>query len=461
MTAAIQAAAPRLPWLLYAVTVGVYVRALAGPFQFDDRGVILGDASVHSLSGTLTSLGGLRPLLKLSYAVSWALGGGSPLAFHVFNLLLHLVNVALVLRLYRAACDRSSRFPFRGASEPGALFAAVLFALHPIQTEAVSYVSGRSASLSTCFLLGALLLYAHGVRTLRPRFWLGYTALVFGAAVAAKETSATLPLGLLLWDLCIERSRARAALTRFACWLGLMLVAVIVLIMNERYFALLYNVLGQRSLGEALRFQLFGLTYVAERLLLLASPCIDPGLFLARPTWAAAGLTAAVVLSLLLLAGFRARRGWGLGLFGLGWFLLQVFVPYVILSRLDVINERHAYAGNAGLFLACGSLVGAVVAGWGRGARLALPLALGLGLAALTWRRNLEYLSEVALWRATVRSSPSNPRAHNNLGVAYELGGRKAEARIAYARALTLEPRYAAARDNLLRTNRPPVAAAP
>lgn len=455
MTAAIQAAAPRLRWLLYAVTVGVYARALAGPFQFDDRGVILRDVSVHSLSSALASLGGLRPLLKLSYAASWAVGGGSPLAFHVFNLLLHLVNVALVLRLYRAACDRSSRFPFRASSEPGALLAAVLFALHPIQTEAVSYVSGRSASLSTCFLLGALLLYAHGVRTLRPRFWLGYTALVFGAAVAAKETSATLPLGLLLWDLCVERSRLRAALTRFACWVGLMVVAIVVLIMNERYFALLYNVLGQRSLGEALRFQLFGLTYLAERLLLLSPPCIDPGLFLARPSWWTAGLTAAVMLSLLLLAGLRARRGWGLGLFGLGWFLLQVFVPFVVFSRLDVINERHAYAGNAGLFVACGALVGAVIAGRGGVARLAVPLALGLGLAALTWRRNLEYLSEVALWRATVRSAPANPRAHNNLGVAYELVGRMAEARMAYARALTLEPRYAAARDNLLRTNLP------
>jgi tetratricopeptide (TPR) repeat protein len=444
-----------LRWLLYAVTLGAYAWALSSPFQFDDRGVILREASVQSLDAAVTSLGGLRPLLKLSYAASWALGGGSPLAFHVFNLLLHLVNVELVLRLYRAAADRSSRFPFRGSLEPGALVAGVLFALHPIQTEAVTYVSGRSASLATCFSLCALLLFAHGVRTLRPRFWLGYTALAFAAAVATKETSATLPLGLLLWDLSVERSAARAALGRFAAWFALAVVAVVVLIMSERYFALLYNVLGQRSLADALRFQLFGLAYVAERLALLSPPCIDPGLFLARPSWAAAGATGAVVAGALLLAGWRARRGAALELFGLGWFLLQVFVPFVVLSRVDVINERHAYAGNAGLFLACGSLLAAVAAGRGRVARPVLLLALALGLAALTWRRNLDYASEVSLWRATVRSAPLNPRAHNNLGVAYELAGRLSEARIAYSRALTLEPRYAAARDNLIRTNRP------
>jgi protein O-mannosyl-transferase len=444
--------APRLA--LFAVTLAAYSLTLRGPFQFDDRGVILRDPAVHSLAASLSALGGLRPLLKLSYAVSWALGAGSPVPFHVFNVLLHLLNVELVLRLYRAGSERSSRMPFVAPLTPGAVVSGLLFALHPIQTEAVSYVSGRSASLSTCFQLLALLLYAEGVRSRRARFWLFYTALAFAFALATKETSVTLPLGLLWWELCVERTTRRVALRRFLPWVGLALAAAALLIMNERYFALLYNALGQRSLAESLRFQLFGLTYLAERLALVSPPCIDPGLFLAAPSWGEVSASAVATLTLLAFAAWRARRGSALELFGIGWLLLEVFVPFVLLPRVDVINERHAYAGNAGLFLALGALASGALAERGRGLRVALGVVLALLLAALTWRRNLDYRSELALWQDTVRAAPKNPRAHNNLGVAYELSGRLPEARIAYARALKLEPRYGAARDNLMRSSR-------
>ena len=74
-----------------------------------------------------------------------------------------------------------------------------------------------------------------------------------------------------------------------------------------------------------------------------------------------------------------------------------------------------------------------------------------LRLPVCSVRRNLEYQTEIALWQSTVRSAPSNPRAHNILGVAYELEGQLIRARVEYAEALTLVPRYVAARENLTR----------
>jgi hypothetical protein len=203
-----------------------------------------------------------------------------------------------------------------------------------------------------------------------------------------------------------------------------------------------------------LSHQLGGLTYLFERLSLLEPLCIDPGLWMKAPTAIAVASAALVMVAALLLAGWRARRD-PLLLFGVVWFLLQVFVPFVLLPRIDVINERHAYVGNVGLFLACGALGERAFSGpraslW----RAWLPVALGLVLAALTLRRNLDYLSEIKLWQSTVRVAPKNPRAQNNLGVAYELEGRNNEAFVAYMRALKLEPRYVAAQDNLRRLNR-------
>ena len=446
-------------WALFALTLLAYASVLGGPFQFDDRGVIVREPAIQSLGAALAS-GGLRPLLKLSYAFSWLTGGGSPVAFNVFNHHVHLLCVELVMRLYSAGTDRALRFPFPVRASPGALLAGALFALHPLQTEAVTYISGRSSSLATAFSLLALLLYIEGTRSGRRSYWLGYAGLAFAAALGSKETSLTLPFGFLLWELAVERSPLGAALKRFGVWLGLGALASVALIMNERYFALLYDVLGQRSLLDSLRLQLHGVAYLAERFALLAPLCIDPGLFMADPSWTSAGVTAALLTLALALAAWLYRRGGsGLPLFGVAWLLLQVLVPFVLLPRVDVINERHAYPAGAGLFLGIAALGAARL----RSARSTWAIAgvVGLGLATLTWQRNRDYQSEVRLWQATVRVAPDNPRAQNNLGVAYERAGRLPEARVAYARAVKLEPRYAAARENLLRASRPKAGAAP
>jgi tetratricopeptide (TPR) repeat protein len=433
--------------LLLAGVLLAYLGSLSTPFQFDDRGVILRDLSVHSWPA-VASLHGLRPLLKSSYALCWAAGGGSPVYFHLFNLAVHLVNVELVLRLYRAACE-PSRFPFGGAPSGGAVVAGLLFGLHPLQTEAVTYVTGRSASLSTAFSLFAVLLYAEGVRSGRARYWLGFAAAAFVLALATKETSAVLPFGLWLWDRAVERSPPRAALRRLLPWLAVFSAALLLLIMHPRYFALLYDVIGRRSLLDSARYQLLGLEYLGARLLLLAPLCIDPGLWLQKPSWLLAGVTLALLGALVAWAAWRRKR---VALFGLGWCVLHALLPFLILPRVEVINERHFYAASSGLFLAAGATWSALSARWARPLRVALPATLGLLLGALTLQRNLDYRSELELWQSTVAAAPNNPRAHNNLGVAYELAGRLAEARNSYARALILAPRYHAARDNLTRS---------
>jgi hypothetical protein len=429
---------------LAGLTVAVYAVALNSPFQFDDRGAIVRELSVHSLSAALAALGhGLRALLKLSYALSWAVGGGKTWPFHGFNLLVHLVNVELLMRLYTAATQRRLGWPFAGLM-PGGVVAGALFALHPIQTEAVTYVTGRSASLSTCFMLLGLAWYVAGARSGRRLYsWL-LAPLSFVFAMATKETSALLPLMLLAWELTVEQTPLRIALRRLGLWFAVWLVAAVALVMHPRYFELLYDALGQRSLVEAWRFQLGGVAYIARRLVLWDGPCIDPGLWLAPPGNGLVYGTAAVLGLVLSWALWRARAR-PLVLFGLLLFVLQLLVVHTLLPRIDVINERHAYLANVGLCLAAGSLV--------RRVKPWLWL-LAVVLAALSVRRNLEYQTEVALWQSTVRGAPGNPRAHNNLGVAYELDGQLIRARVEYAEALKLEPRYVAARQNLTRAMR-------
>src|SRR6185503_19414034 len=123
-----------------------YFNALGGVFQFDDYNVIVKNPDVHSLAAWRDSMPGIRALLKVSYALNWAIDA-RPFGFHLFNVLVHAINTVLVLRLLLALRKESVGPDF------AALVGAMLFALHPVQTEAVTYVSGRSVSLMALFYL--------------------------------------------------------------------------------------------------------------------------------------------------------------------------------------------------------------------------------------------------------------------------------------------------------------------
>ena len=446
--------------LLLGCTLVAYSTSLHGPFQFDDFGVIVRYEPVHSLAGWAgDALHGLRPLLKLTYAACWSLGWG-PLGFHVVNLLLHLLNIELVLRLYKAA---AAAVVVRGPSaEPkpdlGALCAGALFALHPLQTEAITYISGRSSSLSTCFALFAMNAYACTARTKvwSRAYWggLALALLAYGCAVLSKESAAILPLAMLAWELCLERGDARARLRRQAPFWAMFAGVLVVVVAHPRYYALLYELTGSRSLFASLWYQIDGAGYLLVRLIALHRLSIDPGLGLYPPAVVPAVL-AALACAALVLAAVLARGTRPLVSFGLWWFLLHMFLPYVFLPRPDVVNERHMYLAGIGLWLAAGSLLGELQrAGRLRARAWAFGAVLVALMIAMTARRNLDYASPIALWERTVEVSPESPRAHYNLGVSYETEGKLGAAAKQYTRALVLYPPYTAARRALTRIER-------
>ena len=150
--------------------------------------------------------------------------------------------------------------------------AALLFALHPAATEAVTYISGRSSSLMALFYLGALLAYLRGAH------W-SISALLFVLAVATRETAVTLPAALLLCELCrAERPAWREILRRqWAHW-TLLLAGGVFLLLNQRYFDLIAYGYGERGLADNLLTQVGGISYLILRLVSLHGYNIDPAL---------------------------------------------------------------------------------------------------------------------------------------------------------------------------------------
>jgi protein O-mannosyl-transferase len=152
-------------WLA-AIAVLAYLPSLAGPFHFDDYNVIR-EGAAQSWT--------LRPLLKASYAANVALDP-APVGFHAVNIALHALNAVLLFLIGKQLVRGQAAISF---------VAAVLFALHPMQTEAVTYISGRSCSLMASFYLGSLLAYLQGRAAL--------SMVLFVLAAATRETAVTLP----------------------------------------------------------------------------------------------------------------------------------------------------------------------------------------------------------------------------------------------------------------------------
>lgn len=425
-------------FIVVTATLLAYANSLSGVFQFDDYNVIVDAPGVHSWPAWAQGLGHrLRPLLNASYALNWSLDP-APLGFHVFNLLLHLCNCGLVAALVLA-------FGRRGAPtenwRPAAFATALLFALHPLHTEAVTYISGRSTALMSFFYFAALL--AHARRAEDASRGSLPVLLLFAAAVLSKESALLFPFALLVWEWTLG-TPGRLLWQRLRPMLLLTLIAALALLAMPSYRALLTNTLALGTFHDNALTQINAASRLALGMFWPVPQNIDPD-------WPRVTDVRSVIAPLLtwaVLAGLalccRPHRPWLA--FAVAWAALHLLPLNMVLPRTDVANERVLYWADWGVLMACA----VEVQRWRR-PRLALPLlaAAALALGTLTAQRNAVYQSEVLLWQDTVLHSPDKARAWNNLGYALEQEGRKDEAESAYRRALHADPGYVKALNNL------------
>ncbi len=430
-------AAARVAALLVLAATFAHAPALAAAFQFDDHAVIVDNPAVHSLAAWWASMPGIRPLLKLSYALNHALWPGS-FGFHALNLLIHVANTLLVWRL---SLHWLPRLGLRAAG--AAPLAALLFALHPATTEAVAYASGRSVSLAALFMLVAWLADARFDASRRA--WSIASPLLFAAAIGVRETSLVAPFVFVLFALCAPTREHAGTLVRRHAGHAVVILAAIggffLLRGYQRFFATSF---GTRDLATQLASQLDAHAYLATRPLLALHTNIDP------PAQAVAGSAPAsftvVLLGVLLVAAWRLRRRWPWVAFAIGWYLLMLAPSNSLLPRLDLANDRHLYLALLGpAWILAGALARsrwtALVA------TSSVLLAGVLGIA--TWQRSFDYRSEPALWMASLAAAPANARAWTNLGYAWRRLGDRERAHDAYLCALAFDRKAEQAMLNL------------
>ena len=446
-------------FLIVAVlAIGCYLNALGGDFVSDDRKDIVNNPILtdpHRLPELFTTpflyggkkRGFYRPITGLTYWVDHRIFGPNPFGFHLENLLWHTATALLILLLLRELWPKEPLM---------ALMGAALFAVHPVHTEAVAWVSGRSEVLAAFW--GILAFWAHrrADREGAPVFLWRIAALAaWIVALGAKEMAATVPLLLLMTDALLASPSRWWRPGRLATRYGLYAAVAVA------YVALRLSVLGQLGPGPQGPGELFHgapLSVRGATMLKVAAGYVGRLIFPVNMNhdWSiypVRGLTdgympllALALLVTLLGLAWAVRRTAPPVSWGILWAGLALLPVSNLLPMGWSVSERILYFSSLG---ACVALAWVMTRGMKplKEASPQVPMALAgaLGCAVLvlfsvnTIKRNQDWSNDFILWDKTVRQSPNSARAHNNLGMLLARKGRYAEAESLIKRALAIK----------------------
>jgi tetratricopeptide (TPR) repeat protein len=449
---------------IVAAAVAAYHGSFGGPFIFDDLPSIPDNPTIRRLGdlgavlspppGGYTVSG--RPVLNLSLAINYALGGTNPWGYHALNLLIHALAGLTLFGIAR----RTLRLDPSTSLWLG-LAIALIWTVHPLQTESVTYVIQRAESLMGLFYLLTLYCFIRysepGSRGPWP--WLSVGACLLGAAT--KEVMVSAPVIVLLYDRTFVSGSFREGFMRrrpyyAALSLSWVLLGWLVLASGSRGTTAGVNV-GMDPFGYWLT-QFPAITHYLRLVFWPAPLVLDYGTSLvpAGAAWPQVAVVSMLALGTLWLLARRPgpEPGRAAAGFALAWFF-AILLPTSVVPVVTQVQAEHR------MYLALAPVVALLVAGGtaflGRGfgsarARwIAIPacLAAAAALAVATSRRNEDYRSPLSLWQSTASQGPGNARAQYNLGLALASAEHPDEAIAAYREALRLLPGYTEARNNL------------
>ena len=488
--------------LIALVTCVVYSNTLGVPFHFDDKSYITENAKIRELAN-FSDLSGTRYFTFLSFALNYSAGGLDPTGYHVVNTIIHGVNGLLVWTLLTFLL-RTPAFLRAGAIGKCRLVgfvpiaAALLFVAHPIQIQAVTYITQRFASLATLFYLLSLVAYlkvrvdasagkdggvtASGGAALIGPTLIGRSAALYALSVASafvamktKEISFTLPFVILLFEMAFITGSWRLGrvwavqapyllsllvipLTLFTGDVGL---AGGALEIEERTRAFQLRDVTELSSHDYLVTQFRVIVTYLRLLILPVAQTLDYDYPLYTSIFVPSVFASFIFLSAILAATFyffkRSLKDGNLyGLLaatGMLWFFMTISIESSVIPILDVIFEHRLYLPSVGVAMAAVAGLFYIIerrnaATTVRDAVAVISIVVVV-LAGAAYKRNEVWHDRVTLWSDVVRKAPGKVRGHDSLGLAYADLGMTDDAIREYEAAIRIDPGYVEAHNNL------------
>jgi Flp pilus assembly protein TadD len=418
-------------WLLIAlIPIGafaVYWNAVNSPFFFDDFGEITENPSITKLWPLSVPLSppangsGVtgRPIVNLSLALNYAFGGLQVQGYHLFNFSIHALSGLLLFGIVRRTLTRPVfSEAYRRAAFPLALVVALIWTLHPLQTESVTCIAQRTESLMGLFYLLALYAFVRSVAAIEgpgnlaaaPRNWRIVSVAACLIGMATKEVMVTAPLVIWLYDRTFVsgsfsagwKARRGYYLALAGTWL--LLAWVVLYSGGERGGTV--SMRGGVTPRQYLLRQCDAITLYLKLSFWPHPLIIDYG-YAIRTSLSEVWLEGLGIVTLLAATVLALVRRPVVGFLGASFFLILAPSSSVLPLITQTIAEHRMYLPLAAVMCA---LVCGLFRWWGRGVFLFAVVAI-LVCAGLTVRRNHDYRSRVAIWSDTAAKLPDNPRA--------------------------------------------------
>jgi Flp pilus assembly protein TadD len=436
------------PLILVLVLAVSWRGSLGGAFVFDDEATVLKNELLGPAGGFFRAPPDSplrdRPVAAASLGLNYLLGGRNPLGYHLVNLLIHLAAALALYGIVRRTLRKGAAGPLpAGSAAAAALAAALLWGLHPLQTESVTYITQRCESLSGMFYLLTLYLFIRGAGSSRPGPWHGFAVLCCFLGVGTKATAVTIPIAILVYDRLFLAGSFRESFRKRGWFYGFLFGSWA--FQGWLVWRTDYADIKSYSALEYLRTQ----PAVVLRYLRLA---LFPDRLCLNYNWRPAAVDGG---ALAILSGLAVLTAWGLKRhpafgYAIFWFFLTLLPTSSFLPLEDLAFEHRMYLPLAG----AAALAGTWWALWRQSLRKLAwawaPLALVAVLFGLrTDRRNRDYADPERIWASCLEIAPFNPRAHNNLGNILLKQGERERAREHYARSVALDRNYEAGLYNL------------
>lgn len=443
-------------------TVLAYANSFSGPFLYDDVQSIPENRSIRHLDEFTEVFSpplsngptvGNRPLLDFSLAINYALGGYRVWGYHAGNLLIHLLAALTLFGLVRRTFLQPVLRDTYGRDATLLGWAVtILWAVHPLQTESVTYLIQRAESLAGLFFLLTLYAFVRATQTDRPHFWYIVSLVCCYLGVMTKEIMVAVPPLVLLYDRTFVTSYFGHALRRRSFYYAVLFCS----------WGVLLSILGTR--GDTMVKVVGGVTWQEYALsqfpalvhYLVLSIWPDTLVFNYGPAWVQnpwsvlPEILTILLLMVLTLVSLRkaptVQCNWPALAFLGCWFFLILAPTSSIIPVKDPLFEHRMYLPLAAVML---GLILLVYRFLGTRGLVIITLIAAPLFMARTHLRNEDYRSAMAMWTECVVHRPGNLHARNNLGLALAQVGQFPEAIAQYRAALALDPKNEDIRCNL------------
>ncbi len=479
-----------------------YANSFSVPFHFDDDIHIKDNHYIRVTDLNWPQIKGAaiqdskqnRPFSNLSFALNYYLFGEEPWSYHLFNLLFHLFSAVLIFFLLeRTLC--LGGYP-EGLAPLASGLATAVWAVHPINTQAVTYIVQRQTVMASGFILACLIAYVEARLSARkPRKYIAYglSAMSFILAAGCKEIFLVIPFLILLYEIFFFQRFSFDFIRRrwipILCGL-IILAGLLALLLRPEMFEKIKS--GYETLPFTMKERLLTEARVIIYYIGLILAPLPSRLSLEHEFSLSSSLlhpwtTTLAILAILCALGWSIQRAQARSLisFAVIWYLFNLILESSFLP-LDLVNEHRLYL--ASLAIIAPLFAGLVRLNLHTLTRILIPALVIALLCAFTMMRNRVWNAPLTLWLDCVKKAPMQarawnnlcaievqgknyppavrhceralilnphlPDAYNNLGIAHYNLGQLLEARKAFEKALALNPSYIMAHFNLAETHR-------